>query len=293
MNLNTRSLVLVAAALLVAGITAFMARSLLNTEPQTQVAAVTQKVDGPEVLVASKNLPTGTLLAKDHLRWQAWPDDTLAESYMRRDKRTMDEFFGAVVRQGMAQGEPLSAVRVVKPGERSFLAAVLSPGMRAISVPISATSGISGFVFPGDRVDLILTHEFADGAGVKRRVSETVLVNVRVLAVDQRMDDQTVTPSLAKTATLEVTPKQVEKVTVLRRLGQLSLSLRSLVDEKNSPLSENASLEPAKPVAGGSFTWDSEVSKLLGSPDVEGEFDRVQVSRGNKVAQYKFRRQVQ
>jgi pilus assembly protein CpaB len=143
----------------------------------------------------------------------------------------------------MAAGQPITQGSLVRPGERGFLAAALGPGMRAITVGVSATSGVAGFVFPGDRVDIVLTQEVAgDGAGAPLRVSETIIRNIRVLATDQRLNardehgNQIATP--IATVTFEATPRIAEKIAVAQTIGQLSLSLRSLADN-------NAELERA------------------------------------------------
>ncbi|QCI80430.1 Flp pilus assembly protein CpaB [Hankyongella ginsenosidimutans] len=120
---------------------------------------------------------------------------------------------------------------LVGPGERGFLAAALQPGMRAITISISDTSGVAGFVFPGDRVDLVLTHQVDQGDRGQIRVSETVLQNVRVLAIDQDVNDREDQPKVGRTVTLEVTPKLVEKIAVMQLIGSVSLSLRSLPEQ--------------------------------------------------------------
>jgi pilus assembly protein CpaB len=140
---------------------------------------------------------------------------------------------GAVVRKRIATGEPITDGAVVKPGERGFLAAVLEPGMRAVSVPLTPTSSNSGLIFPGDRVDLILTQSLVESKseGSVRRVSETVLSDIRIIAMGAETGDDPQEGDAnekAKTATLEVTPAQAEKVALLTELGKLSLSLRSL-----------------------------------------------------------------
>jgi len=126
--------------------------------------------------------------------------------------------------------------------------------MRAISVPINATTGISGFVFPGDRIDLLLTHSIRGDKATDavRRASETVLSDIRVLAVDQRTDDAEGKAALAKTATLEVTPTQAEIIAVANEMGRLSLSLRSLARTKMSATSERRK-----------YTWDTDASQLI------------------------------
>src|SRR5690606_18694221 len=137
----------------------------------------------------------------------------LEDLYVVENNRPLEDFIGTVVRHGIAAGEPITDTRMVKPGQAGFLAAVLNPGKRAVSIPVDMTTGIAGFVFPGDRVDVILTHSLvkesevaADGSG-SRRASETILTDVRVVAMDQSTNDQNQVASVSRVATLEVTPK--------------------------------------------------------------------------------------
>jgi pilus assembly protein CpaB len=141
------------------------------------------------------------------------------------------------------------------------MAAVLQPGTRAVSVPISATSAVSGFIYAGDRVDVLLTHVLNGDKSGQHTATETILRNARVIAMDQRLDfspgDK---PDVAKTATLELTPKQSEIVTLAVKMGDLSLVLRSLQDPNERP-DEQTDNAPAEP--GDSFTHDAQVSRLI------------------------------
>jgi pilus assembly protein CpaB len=189
------------------------------------------------------------------------------------------------VRRAIAAGEPVSIGRLIKPGSRGFLAAVLRPGYRAVSLRINATSSISGLVFPGDRVDVILTHTVN-----ARRVSETVLTNVRVIAIDQQTNDQIQAPRVGKHATFEVTPKQAEMFSVLTDMGKLSLSLRSLAkDEAELERIARSGEPPAEPETknGKTHTWSSEVSHLLRQRTVENQ-QVVQVIRGGNTTELRF-----
>jgi pilus assembly protein CpaB len=137
-------------------------------------------------------------------------------------------------------------------------------------------------VFPGDRVDIILTHNLSKDDGSEHRASETILKNVRVLALDSRVDDETGQPKLAKTATLELTPKQVEILSVARELGRLSLSLRALAKNQAEldRLAESGDpLQEPEPTSGKTYTWDAEASVLVRFPDSDGQ--KVTVVRGN------------
>jgi pilus assembly protein CpaB len=175
----------------------------------------------------------------------------------------------------MGAGEPITDAKVVAPGNRGFLAVVLRPGMRAISVPITATSGISGFVFPGDHVDIMITETLASQTAdngrstLERRAAETVLHDVRVIGIDQRLDSKPGEAVVGHTATLEVSPKQGEVIELAAEMGKLSLSLRSLrldTDDGTAPEQPVADSEGAgeRPT----YTLDSEVSQLLDKPAV-------------------------
>lgn len=316
--MSLRNILLLLFALVAAGGTALVARGWMISE-RAALSAQHKPVPAPAsqfVLVAKANLPLGRFVKADDFRWQAWPEGALAPAYLVRGKRQPDELVGAVLRASLTAGEPVTEARLVKPGDRGFMAAVLQPGMRALSLPINATTGISGFVFPGDRVDLLVTHAIETAGAGKRKsalATETVLNDLRVLAVDQVIDDQTKKPLLAKTVTFEVTPKQAEIVRVAARLGSLSLTLRSLADETaqddaaildadalvasleqgdagDETAARKALLPPAamaKAPEEGRFTMDREVSRLLGG--VDGGAQRVVVMRGGKSEQKSFR----
>ena len=235
--MSMRKLALVALALITGVGTLFMARSLM-TPPEPVVIQAQPEAPKPErfVLAARRNLPAGTLIRDNHLEWLPWPHSQgeLAR-YIVREDQTIEDFFGAVVRRGIGAGEPVTEDKLVKPGEQGFLAAVLEPKHRAVSISINPITGVAGFIFPGDRVDLILTHSIPDDGELaigNRRASETVLTDLRVLAVDQVTNDQDVTPRVGEIVTLEVEPKQAELVILMSQMGQLSLSLRSLVRDE-------------------------------------------------------------
>ncbi len=228
-NMNMRTVLMIGVALLAAAATALFARGWLNAQ---KAAIKGDRGFAYYVLVAKNDTPAGHFIKAQDLRWQGWPKGALAPTYVQKGKRKPEDFDGAVVRTGLAAGQPVTDALVVRPGEQGFLAAVLEPGMRAVSIQVNAISGISGFVFPGDRVDMVLTHTVrsADGRST-HHVSETVLQDIRVLAVDQKTDDQKGKASVAKTVTFEVTPKQVEKIGIIASIGRISLSLRPIARE--------------------------------------------------------------
>ncbi len=284
--MRARTLIILMFAFFAAGGTFYLAQNWIANQRGALSRAA--KIEAPKmaamvkVLVAGNELVAGQFIKAKHLRWQAWPKDGMPEIYFvegaNRDQRTEDGkpaigiiegFVGSVVRSRISTGEPITEGRVVRPGDRGFLAAVLLPDMRAISVPINATTGISGFVFPGDRVDLLLTHSISFGKdrSKARRATETVLSDIRVLAVDQRTDDDDGKATLAKTATLEVTPKQAEIIAVANEIGRLSLSLRSLAQTEVS----------VKAALRRQYTWDSDASQLIRGRGRGGHSHRTRV----------------
>jgi pilus assembly protein CpaB len=304
--MNIRLVALLLVAVIAAGGAVFAASSWINAQRAELERAQNKpkpKVTAIEVLVARETLPTGVLLRKDHFRWQAWPDTSMSPNYVQRDRskqqEQIDELVGAVVRNPITSGEPVTQAKIVHPGERGFMAAVLKPNHRAITVPVNAVTGIAGFVFPGDRVDLLLTHDIKQGKKT-RHATETVLSDVRVLAIDQSTNDQADKAKVSKNVTLELMPKQAEMVTLITAIGRLSLSLRSLQQEELEPtLDPNMSPEAllaslTAPEAEAEeeertrgHTWDTEVSRLLYSPNNKPR-KSVKLVRGGKSTVVQF-----
>jgi len=236
--MDTRKVMLLVGALIVAGVTAFFARSLImgSSAPQAEAAAVPVVPEGPQVLVATRALPVGTILDPTALRFQPWPKELIENAYFQKDSVDPQSMVGRVVRVPMTAGQPVTQGALVKPGDRGFLAAALGPGMRAVTVPVSAATAVAGFIFPGDRIDLVLTSTVTGGGdGNPLKASETIMRNLRVLATDQRTDksvgeDGKTIVQTFSSVTVEATPKIAEEIAVAQTLGSLSLSLRSLAD---------------------------------------------------------------
>jgi pilus assembly protein CpaB len=229
--MDARKIALLVVALIIAGGTAFFARSLFmqSSTPQTQAAPL-----GPEILVATRALPVGTIIEPDSFRFQPWPKELVENAYFTKGEADPSSLAGTVVRSPVTAGQPLTQGALVKPGDRGFLAAALGPGMRAVTVSVSAQSGVAGFVFPGDRVDMVVTQQVTGGSGPPLRAAETVIRNIRVLATDQRTvtedeEGKKVVQTFSN-VTLEVTPRIAEKIAVAQAIGQISLSLRSIAD---------------------------------------------------------------
>jgi pilus assembly protein CpaB len=280
-----RRLVIPLIALLLAGTATFAARSYLGDRGQPEAAAETPPPPRKAVLVAAQDLAAGSFIQEGSVRWQEWPEVATPETYLLRGEKDEQELVGAVVRRPLAVGEPMVDGILVKPGDRGFLAAVLDPGMRAVSVPVDEASSNAGLIFAGDRVDLILTQtiEPADESGGSRRVSETVLQDVRIIAMGRQLKSEGGAESEegkpVRTATLETTPAAAEKVALVTELGKLSLSLRSLaVADASRPT----------PTDGTRFTWDTDVSPAL-RPENQPHAS-LSVIRGDKLETIAIRR---
>lgn len=290
----TRSLILLILGIVIAAGAAY---SIRNRMSQSQEKA------GAQVLVATSDIPAGSFVRADmHIAMADWPESNITESMLPASATSASEFEGAVARRAIMRGEPILRNMLVKSNEGGFMSAVLEPDMRAVSIAVDETTGNAGFIFPGDRVDLILTHS-VDVGGTTERASETFVENVRVLAVDQMLDNPENKAVLAKTVTLEVTPKQVEAVNVAKDLGKISLSLRSLakkqVADEKAPEPQDAYpatlddmlhgavpdpyAQPATAPHPDNLTRDTDVSKVISPRDGAGS--RVRVLRGGQEAQ--------
>ena len=237
--MNVKKIMLLVGALAIAAVTAIMAKNMFAGAgaEQAQAAAATPAAPvGPKVLVARKDLPVGTIIDAESLTFQPWPKEMTQSTYYTEGQpdSDMSKLLGTVVRYPITAGQPMTRGAIVGPKDRGFLAAALGPGMRAITVPVNATTGVAGFIFPGDRVDIVLTQEVGGGEGPALKVSETVVRNVRVLATDQRTDskgeDGKTEVKTFSNVTLEATPRIAEKIAVAQSIGSLSLSLRSIAD---------------------------------------------------------------
>jgi pilus assembly protein CpaB len=239
--MDSRKVILLVGALIVAAITAFMARTLIMGSSAPSAMAVpggpAPTPAGPKVLVATRALPVGTIIDPGAVKFQPWPAELVEGAYFQEGAEfDMKNVLGTVVRNAITAGQPVTQGALVKPGDRGFLAAALGPGMRAVTVPVSTQSSVAGFVFPGDRIDLLLTQTVEGGGdGPPLKAAETIMRNLRVLATDQRTNQEkdeagnTVVRTFS-TVTIEATPKIAEEIAVAQTLGSISLSLRSIAD---------------------------------------------------------------
>jgi len=234
--MDVKKVGLLVGALLIAVITAVMAKNLFAGAGAQQAQAAPAVPVGPKVLVAKKALPVGTIIDADSFTYQPWPKELMQTAYyVEGDGASTQSLLGTVVRYAVTAGQPVTRGSLVGPQDRGFLAAALGPGMRAITVPVNASTGVAGFVFPGDHVDIVLTQSVEGGGdGPELKASETIVRNVRVLATDQRItekdDSGKAEVKTFANVTMEVTPVIAEKVAVAQSIGTLSLSLRSIAD---------------------------------------------------------------
>ena len=250
-----------------------------------------------EILVATTALSPGTLLRAKDVVWQPIagkdepdeilrPPGTASNASAELEQQARSEVYGAALRPGVTAGEPIRRTAIVKPDDRDFLQVVLSPGARAIAIPVATGGASTGLLYPGDRVDVILTQTFKNDPPLTRRsVSETVVESLRVLAVDAAdVKPASASNGFGRTVTLEVTPEQAEKINVATELGKLSLTLRSIsgaggVAVTYSPGSAKAtSVRP---------TWAGDVSPALGDATpphnaVAAERPAIEVFHGTK-----------
>ena len=236
--MNTKRLIVLGIAGVMAIAAALLARGLMGGGTPGVEAKIAPQMPMSDVLVASATLQPGQALTADQVRWQKWPTSSVDSTFITRDSvGSIDDVVkGTVVRSPLASGQPVTNAGIVHGNAVGLMAAMLNPGMRAISIPINTDSGAGGFILPNDRVDLILIRK----GEANRVISSTILTDVRVLAVDQTFkQDKDTKTVIGKTATLEVTPAQAEQVAKAQNQGTLSLSLRPLVSD-GTAMAENA-----------------------------------------------------
>jgi len=227
--MNTKRIIVLCVAGVMAIVAALLARGMMGGGTPKVEAKIAPQMPMSDVLVANGNLQPGQALAADMVRWQKWPASSVDASFVTKSSvgGIDDVVKGTVVRLPLMSGQPITNTAIVHGDASGLMAATLNPGMRAVSIAISTDSGAGGFILPNDRVDLILTRK----ADANRVSTSVILADVRVLAVDQtyKQDKDTKTV-IGKTATLEVSLEEAEKVVKAQSQGVLSLALRPLVN---------------------------------------------------------------
>jgi pilus assembly protein CpaB len=227
-------IVVLSVALAAGGVAALLAG---RSEPPPKPQAVQpQQIASVDVLVAKSDIEMGKSISADDVTWQAWPTNANTGNFIRKSDHpnAVSELAGSVARAPFIAGEPIREAKLVKVKGSGFMAAILPSGMRAVSIGVSPESAAAGFILPNDHVDVVLTkrdREAEKAAGIEVHTSETILADIRVLAIDQQLEEKNGQKVVVgKTATLELTPGQVEVVTLARQTGTLSLALRSITD---------------------------------------------------------------
>ncbi len=234
-------LVVLVVAVAAGGVAALLAGRSGEEAPPPAPVATTIQIDTVDILVAKTDIALGQGVSAQDMQWQVWPVQAASTSFIRKSDRpdAVVALTGAIARGPFVAGEPMREGKLIKANGSGYMAAVLDKGMRAISTEISPETGAGGFILPNDHVDVILSRRERDAAaaGADSHSSETIMANIRVLAIDQTLgekDGQKVV--IGKTATLELTPRQAEQLALSRQLGTLSLALRSLADAGETAL---------------------------------------------------------
>jgi pilus assembly protein CpaB len=289
--MDVKKIILIIGAVIVALGAAFGVNQLMrgSAAPSARANAA-PVVNGPKVMVATRALPVGTILTADAMRFQPWPEGLVKpEQYYVEGQGDTTALVGSVVRIAMTAGAPVTKGALVNPQDRGFLAAALGAGMRAVTVPLSPEQGVAGFVFPGDRVDLMLTQTITGDNDETLRAAETIVRNLRVLAVDQRTsptdENGASTPTVFATVTMEATPRIAEKIAVAQQMGTLSLALRSITDSASELEEAIASGEVTVPRNGDAAGEAAMLGRSSSRPTDRG----VTTVTGGDVSRYQRR----
>jgi len=217
----------------VAGLGAFVMMKALVNKPAPAKEKIVQ-VNSTEVLVARVDIPLGEIVNDGHFRWQTWPKDAVTANFITKERgaAAQRDLAGRIARAPFLAGEPITPHKLIKPGDGGVLAAILPAGMRAISTKIKEETSVGRLILPNDHVDVILIRRMRS-RGQDQHVSDTLLTNVRVLAIGQQIETKEgkkSSDSSASTATLELTPRQAEQLALAAQMGDITLALRSVAD---------------------------------------------------------------
>ena len=224
-------LVVLTVAIGAGGIAALLA-GRTEKPPETPVAAQV-KPDTIDILVARSDIAMGQTVSPSEIQWQPWPANAATGNFIRKSDQpgAIENLSGQIARVPFVAGEPIREAKLVNAKGSGFMAAILPQGMRAMSIQISPETGAGGFILPNDRVDVVMSRRGNGDKAGETNASETVLTNIRVLAIDQNIEEKNGQKVvIGKTATLELAPSQVETLTMSQQMGTRSLALRSITD---------------------------------------------------------------
>lgn len=229
-------LVVLGVAVLATAGAGYMALQLANREPEVRESApIVKKEATSKVLVAKIDVKMGDKLNTEMLKWQSWPKSTVVEGYITKKSKpnAIEELAGSIARSVIYKSEPIRQIKLVN-AESGFLSAILPKGQRAVATSISSTTSAGGFILPNDRVDVLVTRR-RDGDKNKGYVTDVILQNVRVLAIDQVIEEKDGRSSVVgETATLQLNPEQVEELAIAQETAErISLTLRSIADSRD------------------------------------------------------------
>jgi len=239
-------LVVLGVALAAGGLAALLAGRGGEKPAPEAIKPVTQ-LETTDILVAKTDIGAGTPVTAQELEWKIWPTASAGPHFIRKSDRpnAIEDLSKSYARAAFVAGEPIQESRLIKAGQAGYMAAILPSGMRAVSTEIKPETGAGGFIIPGDHVDVILYRRDKDsekGSGTEAHRSETILRNVRVLAVDQTVEDKNGQKTvIGKTATLELSPSQAETLVLAQQIGVVSLALRSVADTAGSASTDDTS----------------------------------------------------
>lgn len=245
--MKTARVVVLGITVLAAAGVAYVVNGVTAPEPVKIAEPVKETT---RILVATNDLNVGTSLTENDMRWQNWPVSAASPVYISESATpdALKEWSGAVTRAPFVAGEPMRPQKLIKGNGSGFLSAILPAGMRAVATKIAVDTAAGGFILPNDRVDIILTRRDAGvskDSGTEAWVTETILKNVRILAIDQTIEDKDGQKVITgSTATLELAPRQTEVLALAKEIGSLSLTLRSLADSNPNAVSPEAEPEP-------------------------------------------------
>ena len=237
--MNSSRLIILGVAVLAAVGAGYVARNMLVPPPAEVIveqAPSEPAIELTDVLVLTQDVPMGSVVG-EALTWQAWPATTIAEGFIQKstDENALEELKGAIARVPLYSGEPLRRSKLIGEGQ-SFMSSILPSGKRAVATQIAADTSAGGFILPNDYVDVIMTRRSTDPAQGEGFITETILKNIRVLAIDQaiQQDEEGRAVRVGDTATLELTPEQAEIITVAQQMAdRLTLALRPVADAQD------------------------------------------------------------
>jgi pilus assembly protein CpaB len=311
-------IVLFILALVAAAVAAFLAKQFIASQ---QVPVATQESPAiptgtEEVLVTSRDINPGEVLTTGDFKWQRWPQSALDTRFILKSAAVTDAngqvqdpveaFNGTIAKRQVMIGEPVNQDMVLKQGDTSVAAANLTPGMRAVSLSVTPSSGVAGLILPNDRVDVVMTGNLRGITALEGRqdligqyASETIIKDARVMAIDRKLshDPKEGVGEDARTITLEVTPSEAERLLTASQIGQLTLSLRSMVKDPKYTKDQSYTMDvqaskAMASIVGAQFTQDqydmpSQPEQPASAPAVRIDMN-VRVNRGGTVAVQSF-----